>query len=46
MTSTKLMEEDEEIYKKMKIPWTPEGMQTLAGDKCIDYEEIFFTKKH
>ena len=35
MTSTELMEEDEEIYKKLKIPWTPEGMQTLAGDKCI-----------
>ena len=30
------MEEDEEIYKKLKIPWTPEGMQTAAGDKSID----------
>ena len=33
------MEEDEEIYKKLKIPWTPDGMQTIAGDKCIDSEK-------
>ena len=33
------MEEDEEIYKKLEIPWTPEGMQTIAGDKCIDSEK-------
>ena len=25
LTSTRLMEEDEEIYKKLKIPWIPEG---------------------
>ena len=30
VTSTELMEEDEEIYKKLKIPWTPEGMQIVA----------------
>ena len=39
MTSTELMKEDEEIYKKLKIPWTPEGMQTILGDKCIDSEK-------
>ena len=39
MTSTELMEEDEEIYKKLKIPWTPDGIQTIVGDKCIDLEK-------
>ena len=33
------MNEDEEIYKKLKIPWIPEGMQTISGDKCIDSEK-------
>ena len=33
------MEEDEEIYKKLKIPWTLDGIQTIAGDKCIDSEK-------
>ena len=33
------MNEDEEIYKRLKIPWTPEGMQTIARDKCIDFEK-------
>ena len=33
------MEEDEEIYKKLKIPWIPEGMQTSTGDRCIDSEQ-------
>ena len=28
VTSSELMEEDEEIYKKLKIPWIPEGLQT------------------
>ena len=32
------MKEDEEIYKKLKIPWT-QGMETILGDKCIDYEK-------
>ena len=39
MTSTELMKEDEEIYKRLKIPWTPEGMQIILGDKCIDSEK-------
>ena len=33
------MNEDEEIYKKLKIPWIPEGMQTISGDKCIQSEK-------
>ena len=32
VTFTEIMKEDEEIYKKLKIPWTPEGMQTISGD--------------
>ena len=28
--STELMKEDEEIYKRLKIPWTPEGMQIIT----------------
>ena len=32
------MEVDEEIYKKLKIPWIPDGMQTSTGDRCIDSE--------
>ena len=39
MTFTELMNEDEEIYKKLKIPWMPEGLQTISGDKCIDSEK-------
>ena len=39
VTSTELMNEDEEIYKRLKIPWTPEVMQTIVGDKCIDSEK-------
>ena len=39
VTYTGLMEEDEEIYKKLKIPWIPEGLQTSAWDKSIDSEQ-------
>ena len=39
VTFTELMNEDEEIYKKLKIPWIPEGMQTISRDKCIDSEK-------
>ena len=38
-TSTELMEEDEEIYRRLNIPWIPNEMQTTAGDKCIDSEK-------
>ena len=33
------MKEDEEIFKKMKIPWMPEGMQPIVEGKCIDSEK-------
>ena len=26
VTFTELLKEDDEIYKKLKIPWIPEGM--------------------
>ena len=32
------MEEDEEIFRKLKIPWIPKGMQPVLEGKCIDYE--------
>ena len=38
-TSIELMEEDEEIYRRLNIPWIPNEMQTTAGDKCIDSEK-------
>ena len=36
MTFTELMKEDEVIYKKLKISWTPEWMQLISESKCID----------
>ena len=39
MTFIELMKEDEEIYKKMKIPWAQEGMQSISESKCIDSEK-------
>ena len=38
MTLTEHMEEDEEIFKKLKIPWMPEGMHPVSEGKCIDSE--------
>ena len=38
MTLTKHMKEDEEIFKKLEIPWMPEGMQPILEGKCIDSE--------
>ena len=38
-TLTELMEEDEEIYRILNIPWLPNEMQTIAGDKSIDSEK-------
>ena len=32
------MEEDEEIFKKLKIPWIPEGMHLVLEGKWIDSE--------
>ena len=31
-------EEDEEIFKKLKIPWMPEEMHPVLEGKCIDSE--------
>ena len=35
---TEQMEEDEEIFKKLKIPWMPEEMHPVSEGKCIDSE--------
>ena len=35
-TPTKLLLEDEEIYKRLNIPWLPNEMQTTAGNKAFD----------
>ena len=34
----KKLEEDEEIFKKLKIPWMPEEMHLVSEGKCIDSE--------
>ena len=39
MSFTELMKEDEEIYKKLKIPLTPKWTQPISESKCIDYEK-------
>ena len=39
MTFTEHIKEDEEIYKKLKIPWIPERMQPISEGKCIDSEK-------
>ena len=36
MTLTEHMKEDKEIFKKLKIPWIPEGMQPIVEGKSID----------
>ena len=38
MTLTEHMEEDEEIFKRLKIPWMPEEMHPASEGKCIDSE--------
>ena len=35
---TKQLEEDEEIFKKLKIPWIPEEMHPVSEGKHIDSE--------
>ena len=35
---TKQQEEDEEIFKKLKIPWILEGMHLASEGQCIDSE--------
>ena len=36
VTMTEQQEEDEEIFKKLKIPWMLEGMHSVSKGKCID----------
>ena len=38
MTLMEHMEEDEEIFRKLKIPWMPERMHPVSEGKCIDSE--------
>ena len=35
-TPTELLKEDEVIYKRLNIPWLPNEMQTIAGNKTVD----------
>ena len=35
-TLTELLPEDEEIYKRLNIPWLPNEMQMIAGNKAFD----------
>ena len=38
-TPSELFPEDEEIYKRLNIPWLPNEMQTIAGNKTFDSEK-------
>ena len=38
-TPTELLQEDEEIYRRLNIPWLPNEMQTTAGNKSFDSEK-------
>ena len=38
-TSTKLLPEDEEIFKKLNIPWLPSELQSTTGSKAFDSEK-------
>ena len=38
-TPTELLQEDEEIYKRLNIPWLSNEMQTIAGNKTFDLEK-------
>ena len=39
VTFTELLKEDEEIFRKLKMPWIPKGMQSIVEGKCIDSEK-------
>jgi len=38
-TPTELLQEDEEIYRRLNIPWLPHEMQTIARNKTFDSEK-------
>ena len=37
-TSTELLHEDEEIFRKLNIPWLPSELQSTIGSKAFDSE--------
>ena len=38
-TSTELLPEDEEIFRKLNIPWLPSELQSTTGSKAFDSEK-------
>ena len=38
-TPTELLPEDEEIYRRLNIPWLPKEVQSTAGNKAFDSEK-------
>ena len=36
---TELLPEDEEIYRRLNIPWLPNEMQSIVGNKAFDSEK-------
>ena len=38
-TSTKLLPEDEEIFRKLNIPWLPNELQSTTRSKAFDSEK-------
>jgi len=38
-TPTELLPEDEEIYRRLNIPWLPKEMQSTVGNKAFDLEK-------
>ena len=38
-TTTELLPEVEEIYKRLNIPWLPHEMQSTTGNKAFDSEK-------
>ena len=44
-TPIELLLEYEEIYKRLNIPWLPNEMQTIAGNKTFNSKKREFTKE-
>ena len=38
-TSTELLPKDEEIFRKINIPWLPNELQSTTGSKAFDSEK-------
>ena len=45
-TPTELLPEDEEIYRRLNIPWLPNEMQSTAGNKEFDSEKREFIENY